>query len=851
MKMPNNFSFLSEKFVPASLPEVYAPRRALLADLYTAAEDRFIYITATAGSGKTVSALLWLLDCKRQSVWIGLDGYDNALTVFYKQIAAGLYSTQPDNENMRAIFEDAAFSASPVEHTISLIAEMRTDMIERVLVLDDMHLITNGEIMKSLPYVIKRLPQTYVTLILSRAALPGGFDVLIKSERQIITSDQLRFSVSEIEEYFGRLGSFLTPDEINAAGIATDGWAIGVNAIAKSGDFKVNRQGGIFAYFFEEHIWNTWDESLKEFCLKTSVVDEFDPELAKRLTGRDDADGVMEILSRTNTFFSRLHDDTYRYHHLFSDFLRDRLDETEAAALCKTAAHYYLENKDYSKALRFWLDSGDYKGADKFLLLFMFENHHGDIAGYVDFLKMYFIRDFPEKAFRDFPALHVCCAWYYYMTSRYKEYEYHADEGYKHIARIAMYDPKFVEFAMLMYSVDHRSEFLDKIKKFGVLGGLVKAFSKGGILRYIASCTHNLPYAHRSSFDYTEAVLTDANVNKIRKSPFNDLLGEQNEDVYSIAVAGRYYEQNDLEAAFSEVSMLNERMTGQSSIELRVSGKFLYHSVLLKMERESEAAATMNEFTDFVQNSAQFFMTNLEAYKVKLKLLDCDKAAARAWLDNYYVVDAQHIELFLLFQHFTTTRAYIALGDEKNARRYLAMLREFGENLNRVCDFCEASALLSALDFALGKKKEALSLMEIVLEKLQRYGYTRIVIDEGATVLPILKRIAAKVGRPDYAGALNREFVSGLVMETHRFAKNHKGVTAGLAVKNQKPIKLSKQQAYILTLLGKGHSNAMITAETGLKITTIRTHTSVAYQKLGVNNVIDAVLKARELELID
>ena len=69
-------------------------------------------------------------------------------------------------------------------------------------------------------------------------------------------------------------------------------------------------------------------------------------------------------------------------------------------------------------------------------------------------------------------------------------------------------------------------------------------------------------------------------------------------------------------------------------------------------------------------------------------------------------------------------------------------------------------------------------------------------------------------------------------------------------MKQQKPVKLSKQQKQIITLLSKGYTNAMIVEETGLKITTIKTHTSLAYEKLDVNNAMDAVLKARELDLI-
>jgi LuxR family maltose regulon positive regulatory protein len=157
--------------------------------------------------------------------------------------------------------------------------------------------------------------------------------------------------------------------------------------------------------------------------------------------------------------------------------------------------------------------------------------------------------------------------------------------------------------------------------------------------------------------------------------------------------------------------------------------------------------------------------------------------------------------------------------------------------------------LLAALEWAAGKKKEATAILEEALERLQAYGLTRIVIDEGAAVLPILKRIALKTGKQGYTGRLKHEFVSECMISAYAFAQQHKGVTANF-VQQLKPVKLSKQQRNILTLLSKGYTNAMIVEETGLKITTIKTHTSLAYQKLDVNSAMDAVLKARELGLI-
>mgnify|MGYP001727426823 CR=1 FL=1 len=44
---------------------------------------------------------------------------------------------------------------------------------------------------------------------------------------------------------------------------------------------------------------------------------------------------------------------------------------------------------------------------------------------------------------------------------------------------------------------------------------------------------------------------------------------------------------------------------------------------------------------------------------------------------------------------------------------------------------------------------------------------------------------------------------------------------------------------------------AEIAEETGLSIPTVKSHTALAYQKLGVHNAMDAVLKARDLGLLD
>ncbi len=74
----------TDKLTPVHLPEICAPRQALLKTFDRAAEKRCVYVAAPAGCGKTLSALLWTQSAGRTPIWIGLDEYDNTLPAFYR-----------------------------------------------------------------------------------------------------------------------------------------------------------------------------------------------------------------------------------------------------------------------------------------------------------------------------------------------------------------------------------------------------------------------------------------------------------------------------------------------------------------------------------------------------------------------------------------------------------------------------------------------------------------------------------------------------------------------------------------------------------------------------------------------
>ena len=843
---------LSEKFAPADLPDVCAPRLRVVDAIGRAVRTRrVVYLGAPAGRGQTVSALLWLKKAKRACVWIGLDRYDDVPSVFYKQLATGLYSIQPDNAGMRAVLESPTFSASPVEHTVQLVMEMRPLERRYALVVDDLHLIRNREIVKSLPAVLRRLPGAFAVLLLSRAELPEEWRTLGGAEGPaVLGADDLRFAPDEIRGYFNALGRFPTPDETRLVHAATEGWAIGVAALAKS-DRTDGRNGHyLFASYFEEQVWGAWDDQLRSFCLATSVAEEYDPTLAALLSGRDDAREVMERLARTNTFLSRLHGDTYRYHHLFRDFLREKAAEAgvDRVVLCKRAAEHFRDRHDYTRALRFWFESGDFSGMDTYLLLFLFENARGSVADYADFLRTLDIESLPADAYRVCPPLRVLAAWYFYLTSQRTAFEHHLDELYRALPRIAASDSRFMEFALLAYSVDHRTTIIEKARKFSLFGRFVKRFTPAGLTTEIASFTHNLPYPHRSNVDYSAIVLEDGGMELIGRT-FAPLLGAEWGYVRPLLPACFAYERNRLDEALAGLRETEKALVPENREDGRACIMVMKHATLWQMERESEAAAALDDLVALTEAEAPHFLPNLKAYRAKLALFDADKRAARAWLDEYFVTDVERIVFVRSFQHFTTARALIVLGEADEAERLLERLRAFGRSFNRPLDVGEACALLAALLWAARRRAEAVDVLIEGMEALAPYGFFRVVADEGAAVEPVLKSLVERLARSGYDGPLERAFVQEAYLAAHDRARRFRGVCANLGVRT-KPVKLSPQQKRVLELLARGLRNSEIAAETGLSLPTVKSHVQATYRKLDVHAAPDAVLRARELGLL-
>lgn len=837
--------FPNEKFTAASLPRICLQRPRVRHLFERAAEKRVLFVSAPAGYGKTISTRLWLSQEDIETVWIGLDDYDNTPSIFYKLFCTGIYSLQPDNEDMRKILRSPSFTLSPVEHAIRLLGEFVPDDRRYALVLDDMHFIMNKELLKSGLLVRKRLPFSFITVVLTRNEISENYtSALGEDHYEVLSAEELAFNSAEIREYFLAHGHQITPEEAEKVRDATEGWAMGVNALAISGQTEPGSHANkILSAYIKQQIWDKWDDSLRMFLMQTSAADEIPVPLCEKLTEQADSRAILEGLNQANAFIGRVSEDVYAYHHLFLEFLRTQAEEhrLDLLPLYKTAAEYYMDLGEYFVARRYAVRSGD------FGIMLCVMNHLSQYRGasmdeFVQFSKIHAGETPPESLCEQAPFLYSTPLWENYLRGNAVRMEYYMDKLYTHLPVIARDIPQYLETALTLILLDHRVPLLELTTRYDKLTLNAKRYPRSPR----ATLTGEALFLHRSTRDYTD--LADPALFEKVWRMLSAVYRENTELAKYLMKSGLLMEAGQMEEALAAAHEAKQLITEETSDELRFSVyshiSAVYYS--LKSEAYSEMMAEAERFIE--QNDFYGLRPNLLALKTRIALLNGDRNAAHLWLENYFVTENEELALYKFYQHATTARAYLVLGRLDEAKRYIYDLYQMAKDFRRPMDIAEAGVLRSILEWTEGKKADALDTLETVLRSLRPYGFIRIVSLEGAAILPILKRLDTRVKKEDYDGPLEARYLRRVILSTYEQAKRYKGTTVHITAK---PVKLSKQQKKVLTLLARGYNYKEITEETGLTIHTVKSHISAAYGKLDAHTALEAAAKAREMELIE
>ena len=345
-------------------------RQRLVAKLLKSTEP-LVLVSAPAGSGKTTSLMQWLAAESRPAMWLRLDANDNDPLLLLRYLAVTLdrvLGVDPD------LLELLQLRNPPlVERVLPGIAASVARARPFVLVLDDAQLVQNHEAWGHVGLLLENLPEGAQLVVATRTEPPLPLGKLrARGELLEVRFEELAFGRDEALALLRQQGVGDEGDQIAPLLEATEGWATGLYLASQTakgrspGEWLPEVRGdqrAIADYLLGEVLERQTVE-LQRFLLETSLLDELTAPLCAAVTGRADAGAVLARLARENLFVSALdeHDERFRYHHLFADLLRSRLERLEPDGLeplHHRAAIWYEAHDEAEPAIRHYLAAGD------------------------------------------------------------------------------------------------------------------------------------------------------------------------------------------------------------------------------------------------------------------------------------------------------------------------------------------------------------------------------------------------------------------------------------------------------------------------------------------------------------
>ena len=168
-------------------------------------------------------------------------------------------------------------------------------------------------------------------------------------------------------------GMALPDAAVAALAARTEGWAAGLQLAALSLRGQADVTGFVAAFtgshryvldFLAEEVLERQSDQVRAFLLETSVLERLSGPLCDAVTGQTGSQALLEQVERAGLFLVPLDEvrGWWRYHHLFADLLRARLQDEQpgrVAPLHRNAAAWSEEHGLADDAIRHAVAAGE------------------------------------------------------------------------------------------------------------------------------------------------------------------------------------------------------------------------------------------------------------------------------------------------------------------------------------------------------------------------------------------------------------------------------------------------------------------------------------------------------------
>ena len=362
------------KFIRPPLPHTLIRRPDLLSLMDAAMQFPCTLVAGSPGGGKTVLLTSWVAERpEARCAWLSCDRWDHDELRFWTSVATAIGTVEPGgaSDALDLLLEGPDDIGDVVA---SLVNDMALWSGPTWLILDDLHVVAPSAL-GGLATFVERLPPTAHIVIGTR------IDPVLPIQRwrtrgrlAEIRDADLRLEEEHVSSFMHEYGLDLSRGDVHSLTTRTEGWLAGVQLAALSLQHEpddpssfIGRLAGTeraVADFLIEEVLDQQSAEMVQFLEATSVVDEFDVELANALLGDERGAHLLRRAMNSGLFVMAVGRDPprYRYHQLFRELLRAQLeaeDPARAKALHSSAGIWFEKTGSYASAVDHFVQARD------------------------------------------------------------------------------------------------------------------------------------------------------------------------------------------------------------------------------------------------------------------------------------------------------------------------------------------------------------------------------------------------------------------------------------------------------------------------------------------------------------
>jgi LuxR family transcriptional regulator, maltose regulon positive regulatory protein len=900
--------------VPRSRPDL-VPRPQLAERLDEGLAHGLMLVCAPAGYGKTVLLADWARRGQQPVAWLSLDVGDNDPARFWRHGVAALGQSRPGLAERVGPLLGPPVPSSYEGLVTALINELAAepDADQALLVLDDYHLIESDAVHTSLGFLIEHRPPGLNLVLASRSDPPlplarlRGRDQLAE-----LRAADLRFTADEaaalLRQVAAESGAALPETAVAALATRTEGWAAGLQLAALSLRGQPDAAGFVAAFtgshrfildFLAEEVLEQQSDQVRTFLLETSVLERLSGELCDAVTGRPGSQALLEQVERAGLFVVPLDEvrDWWRYHHLFADLLRARLQAEQAgraARLHRNAAAWYDDHDMADDAIRHAVAAGEMTWAARLI-----EGHFDELF-YVrgeGVTVQRWLSALPAELVRTRPRLLLAQALLAFHSGRTEAEEPLLDAAEQAQVRVAEepFEPTAGRAGSMLVNVPAliaiRRGFLAQLRgdaeETAVFASRALAETSEGEWLLNSTARRFLAVAEwlRGRVTEAEGAFTTSiagwqaagqptltawhryQLGQVQRAQgrLDTAVQTYEQALRAAAVPGRppppavglvyvglaevAYQRNELDTALKYVTegiaLERQFLPGASPVAGLVTLAWIRQAA----GDPAGALAAIGEVRHGSPTTAGV-LNPAPAQHARLLLAQGDVAAAARWADETGLRAGDEPRYPREPGYLVLARVLLAQQRAAEALALLDRLHVAAVAQDRVGSVIEAGALRALALSACGQDADAVNALAGVLTLACPQGYVRVFADEGPPMAALLGRLIAarRAGRVAEVplgclARLQRAFDLGYPGPASRSA------TVPVAVPGLVE-QLTSRELEVLTMLAAGRSNQAIASQLVVTLDTVKKHVSHLLGKLGAANRTEAVARARELELI-